>query len=966
MKALSLSCLLCLLVVASVAAEPAPVAPAPPRLDDFGDALPPNAVARIGSTRLRHGGSIFALSVSPDGTQLFSAGWDQMVRIWDTATGKEINSFFIKDLNGVEFAVDGQTMVVSQYQGGETLWSMAGRPLARLIAAGRDFHGDRVWYHGDGKHLVTVVDGVVTYWDLVGPRKIHTFEAKGKMWTQAWGDGKHLATKQSDGEIQLWDVATGKQDARLTDAKGESKIDRSFTVSPDGRYVVTQGHGVWELATGKTICAPAGDDFTFAANGLILASKAWNSRGVRLWDLASGKMLRELTAPEGLRDCVAFSRDGSRLATSSYTGAIRIWDVGTGKQTVPLAGREAGSLVGLINAGGTILVQNHGHLRSWDLENRNKHEHIRFPRERPRRIQGVDNTLALSKDGGIALVVNSHRGLFLMDLGRDKELHMLTETSMGESFWDCNAAFAPDGKTVACGTSFEGDSIVAWDVATGKVKWEEPGERNHCTMALAFSQDSKTLVSVGSGDGHQVRFLDAATGRELHQGQTPGGRHYERPRRMPAYSPRGTVLGIFTDKDLQLWDPAVPCAVQTLPGVGAFAFSPDGQVLATAGREWGDATIRLWEVGTGRPFAALRGSRSLAKRLIFTPDGQGLVTGSDDGTVLVWDIRLQNVAAGVGKSRPNAAALTRAWAALAASDATTAHQAMGLLLRFPAASLPFLRQQFPPTATPPPAPSRLCSASWTPMHSRTAKRPTRNYRSSTGLWNPSCARPWAKSRTSTCGVTWNDCSRIWRARTWASHPATACGHCAVRVLEAMPGPDARQDLDALAARCRESHRDRSRRGRAGATERNRAPPGRQSTTRSTMKSQTRRSRSVAFRSAKGRPFAERKATLLRCPTSRHVAEILLLPCLLCLLLVAPAAAQPAPVAPPPPRLDDFGDPLPPNAMARIGSTRLRHGGRFTAVSLGGEGSGVRGSLRPCLGRWARKAVPRGRGLEFRL
>ena len=105
--------------------------------------LPANAVARIGSTRLRHGGTVMSLSFSPDCTQLFSAGEDQMVRIWDTATGKEIKSFFIKDLDGVQFAADGLTMAVSQCQGGRTLWSMTGRMAGQADRRGQDGHGER-------------------------------------------------------------------------------------------------------------------------------------------------------------------------------------------------------------------------------------------------------------------------------------------------------------------------------------------------------------------------------------------------------------------------------------------------------------------------------------------------------------------------------------------------------------------------------------------------------------------------------------------------------------------------------------------------------------------------------------------------------------------------------------------------------------------------------------------------------
>ena len=109
--------------------------------------------------------------------------------------------------------------------------------------------------------------------------------------------------------------------------------------------------------------------------------------------------------------------------------------------------------------------------------------------------------------------------------------------------------------------------------------------------------------------------------------------------------------------------------------------------------------IRLWEVSTGKVFAELHGHHGLVDRLLFTPDGRTLITGGTDGTVLIWDIRLQSLA--TARDKPDAAALARGWAALAESDAAAAHQAMGLFLRHPAVSLPFLRRRFQPVTVPP-------------------------------------------------------------------------------------------------------------------------------------------------------------------------------------------------------------------------------------------------------------------------
>src|SRR5215510_14022487 len=88
-------------------------AAAPPRVDRAGDALPPDAVARAGTVRWRHGGPVLALAFSPDGKTLASVSGDGSLRLWESATGKEVRRFLGHrgEVRCVAFAPDGNSLL---------------------------------------------------------------------------------------------------------------------------------------------------------------------------------------------------------------------------------------------------------------------------------------------------------------------------------------------------------------------------------------------------------------------------------------------------------------------------------------------------------------------------------------------------------------------------------------------------------------------------------------------------------------------------------------------------------------------------------------------------------------------------------------------------------------------------------------------------------------------------------------
>src|SRR5262249_17269744 len=185
---------------------------AEPRLDPSGDPLPPGARTRLGTTRLRHGGKVIAVTFSPDGKTLASGGWDNTVRLWDAADGHE-----------------------------------------RAALAG---HNDAVWclaFTRDGGLLSSDHGGKIYLWDLKTGKIAVRFEGHtGGVYKFALSpDGRTLYSGSFDRTVRAWDAATGVVRWQV-DAGAEV---HGLGLSPDGAVLAGGSNGgevrLWDAATGE-------------------------------------------------------------------------------------------------------------------------------------------------------------------------------------------------------------------------------------------------------------------------------------------------------------------------------------------------------------------------------------------------------------------------------------------------------------------------------------------------------------------------------------------------------------------------------------------------------------------------------------------------------------------------------------------------------------------------------------------
>ena len=237
-------------------------------------------------TLVGHAGPVESVAFSPDGQRLASASGDQTVKIWDSATGKEL--FALKGhagwVNSVAFSPDGQRLASASNDQTVKIWDSAtGKELFAL--KGHAGMVTSVAFSPDGQRLASAShDQTVKIWDSATGKELFAFKGHaGPVWSVAFSpDGQRLASGSSDQTVKIWDSATGKE---LFALKGHA-----------GR--------VWSVA--------------FSPDGQRLAS-ASSDQTVKIWDSATGKELLALKGHAAAVLSVVFSPDGQRLASASLT-----------------------------------------------------------------------------------------------------------------------------------------------------------------------------------------------------------------------------------------------------------------------------------------------------------------------------------------------------------------------------------------------------------------------------------------------------------------------------------------------------------------------------------------------------------------------------------------------------------------------------------------------------------------------
>ncbi|MCA9158115.1 MAG: protein kinase, partial [Planctomycetales bacterium] len=451
-----------------------------------------------------------------------------------------------------------------------------------------------VAWNASGTRLIVGTDqGYLTLWDVESKSALSEDRLSTNIRALDWHPQQPiLAIGCVDRAVRLWHtdrrelVAEKFADSDwVSDVKWDSKGSRLATVSIGGATSIYSGldlQPVWRHENNGQL-----DDVCWSPDDSQLAT-ASRDRTIRLWDLATGKLLRRLNGHTDFVSSIDWRSTGIQLASVGRDKTLRVWSAKLEDQDRVI----------------------------WD-DQMYRTEFVAWnPNGSSVAVCGNDNNIELHdpETGSVSQVLRRHTKF-------------------------CTAlSWNPSGNLLASGSRDQ--TVVIWEASSGAVKLQFLGHRQahqgqtNIVHALCWSPDGKYVVS-GSHAGRifvwQPQNGEVVTEFNEHRAIVQCVHWHPTSELVISSSHIGKIL---------IWEPLTGKTVAEL-SVGdrpilAVCWSPDGQLFAAASDE---GIVRIWDANTRHLVREFNGHRGRTNELRWSPVGQRLASCSDDGTVKVWSPR---------------------------------------------------------------------------------------------------------------------------------------------------------------------------------------------------------------------------------------------------------------------------------------------------------------------------------------
>ena len=552
---------------------------------------------------------------SNDG-QLFAAGGIDGVQVWDVVSGKCL----VKLTRFQSSMHEKQNLDID--------W-LAFSPNGHLLAAvARE--GDTcidVWQSENGEHLArfeieSPEESKETVYECsrTGPFLFSTDSRLLACGVLKFSGDRDCAVSF----ISIWDIDTGARVAHLP----VSKPLHSLSFSPCGQFLASGNYAgtvqVWTIANWDVHQVyPSYGDYcmyvVYSSDGVLRAAGiSREQRITSVWDIEQGQNLYTFSGdvdllldfPKGTQICFVSDQE------------LNVWQIGDGVQTsrhsyithIPFSI----SLVFAMDQKTLALRDFHTGISLWNVEDPQQFSHVFNP------TNELWFSVDVSPNGKILATSADKNNVNLWEIGNDTSLALFTTEAKVK-----NVAFSPTTSLLACRD--EDAQIYLWDTQSGQLRYSCRAEYPEA-QRMVFSPNGKYLVSDAD------LFYDVAQGEKIDT--------FDLEKMcIHLFSHDDTQFFCDTRDAIEAWDIHQSEKVFSIPKPGvwdnsdvvALALSPCGKYLAGSCGEVPEE-LHLWAIDGGKPLTVFKGNAPILS-LTFSPDSILLASGSDDGTILLWDLK---------------------------------------------------------------------------------------------------------------------------------------------------------------------------------------------------------------------------------------------------------------------------------------------------------------------------------------
>ena len=620
----------------------------------------------------RHTNDVTAVSITPDGRIIISAGRDSTLHVWDLATGEHLNTCdrYRTEMTAVAVTPDNRCILSGSDDGTLWLWDLSTAQYLRIFEKHND-SVEAVAVAPNGRFAISGSrDESLKMWDLATAQSLRSFTGHAAAVTAVaiTPDSSVMVSGSRDATLRLWTLATGKCFRVI---RGHAAGITALALTSNTRYVVSGSEDgtlwLWEVATAKCLRVLKGHhrkvtSVAVAPSGRFIVSGSADQT-VRLWDFMTGRCLRTFRGHDGEVTSVTIAPDGDVVASGSTDATVRAWKLEldaqryeatmrvcrqqslekiqsstkrfrerlswartareTGKtdaaykyltQARAVSGYERAPEALALNAVIGKKIPRKGVLGGWLVSTFEGHA-------------GKINAVAVTPDGHFAVSASADATLRLWDL----ETGRCSRIFEGHTEPVTAVAITPDGRFVVSGSADK--TLRLWNLVTAKCLRIYAGH-THTVSAVAVSPYGRFLIS-GSLD-RTLRMWNPATTECLHLFKG----HGKAVMAVDMTPNRRFVLSGCVCRNILLWNRETAQYVLSFKGhtkaVTALEVAPGGQFALSASR---DKTLRTWNIESGQCLTTFTGHTDGVSSVAITPDARFAVSGSLDKTLRVWNCR---------------------------------------------------------------------------------------------------------------------------------------------------------------------------------------------------------------------------------------------------------------------------------------------------------------------------------------